>query len=98
MKHDAFVDESEVRFISPMIDISDNRVSYRTRRDRETRIPYVEFRLADDEGNLSIEEVMVGPGPEQHLVQSSITTSLKEHGVKAPWHVTVSDIPYRELP
>ncbi|HUK35805.1 MAG TPA: DUF2971 domain-containing protein, partial [Vicinamibacterales bacterium] len=98
IKHDAFVDESEVRFISPMIDITDNRVSYRTRPDRRTRIPYVEFRLADDDDDLSIEEVMVGPGPEQHLVQSAVTTTLKENGVKAPWRVSVSNIPYRELP
>jgi hypothetical protein len=98
IKHDAFVDESEVRFISPMINISDNRVSYRTRPGRTTRIPYVEFRLADDVENLSIEEVMVGPGPEQHLVKSSIVTCLKENGVRVPWRVSLSDIPYRELP
>ena len=98
IKHDAFVDESEVRFISPMINISDDRVSYRTRPGRMTRIPYVEFRLAEDEENLSFEEVMVGPGPEQHLVQSSIMASLKESGVKAPLRVSLSDIPYRELP
>jgi len=98
MKHRAFVDESEVRFISPMINISDSWVSYRTRPGRATRIPYVEFRLADDPENLSIDEVMVGPGPEQHLVKSSIVTSLKENSVRAPWRVSLSDIPYRELP
>ena len=98
IKHDAFVDESEVRFISPMINISDDRVSYRTRPGRTTRIPYVEFILADNVENLSIAEVMVGPGPEQHLVKSSIVTSLKENGVRAPWRVSLSDIPYRELP
>jgi hypothetical protein len=98
IKHGAFVDESEVRFISPMIDIGDKRVSYRTRTGRKTHIPYVEFRLADDEGNVSIEEVMVGPGPEQDLVQSSVMTNLKENAVRAPWRVTLSDIPYRELP
>jgi hypothetical protein len=98
MKHRAFVDESEVRFISPMININDARVSYRARPGKATRIPYIEFRLADDMENLSIDEVMVGPGPEQHLVKSSIITSLKENDVRAPWRVSLSDIPYRELP
>lgn len=98
IKHDAFVDESEVRFISPMIDISDSRVSYRKRPDGTTLIPYVQFCLADNEGILSIEEVMVGPGPEQNLLRSSVMTSLKENGVHAPWRVSVSEIPYRELP
>jgi hypothetical protein len=98
MKHGAFVDESEVRFISPMININDPRVAFRTRPGRVTRIPYVEFRLADGVENLSIDEVMVGPGPEQELVKSSIVTSLKENSVRPPWRVSLSDIPYRELP
>lgn len=97
IKHAAFVDESEVRFISPLIDISDDRVSYRARPGKTTRIPYIEFPLTDGvEG--SIEEVMVGPGPEQQDVRSSIITRKRECSIKSPWDVRLSDIPYRELP
>lgn len=98
IKHRAFVDESEVRFISPVIDIDDKRVRYRTRPGKSTRIPYVEFGLADDEGNVSVEEIMVGPGPQQHVVREAIEVSLQQAGVGTRCRVSVSDTPYRELP
>jgi hypothetical protein len=98
IKHDAFVDESEVRFISPLIDIDDSRIRYRMRAGKATRIPYVEFRFADAAESVLIDEVMVGPGPEQHLVQASIVASLKEAGVNPLSRVSLSDIPYRVFP
>ncbi len=95
IKHDAFVQEQEVRFISPMIDVSDDRVGYRS--GKTTRIPYVKFALSAGEDDLLIQEIMVGPGRTQHPIQLSIVDALKENRVNGSCVVSLSEIPYREL-
>jgi hypothetical protein len=94
IKHEAFAQEHEVRFISPMIDITDNRIAYRS--GHATRIPYVEFQLAVQPEDLVLHEVMIGPGAAQERSRLSIAAALKEAGVGS-YAVTVSGIPYREL-
>jgi len=95
IKNEAFAEEREVRFISPIINSGDDRISYRA--GRTTRIPYVQFRLVEGDDDLAIHEIMVGPGPAQDLMQSSITGVLKENKAKGPCIVSLSEIPYREL-
>lgn len=95
IKHEAFAEEREVRFISPMINVGDDRIAYRA--GKTTRIPYVQFRLVDGDDDLAIHEIMVGPGSTQPLVQSSIASVMKENRVKGPCIVSLSQIPYREL-
>lgn len=95
IKNDGFTEEREVRFISPMINISDPRISYRP--GKTTRIPYVDFQLAGAEGDLFVHEIIVGPGPDQREMQSTITAALKDAGVKGRCLVSLSAIPYREL-
>ncbi len=95
IKNDGFTEEREVRFISPMINISDPRISYR--QGKTICIPYVEFQLADAGGDLYVHEIIVGPGPDQRGMQSTITAALNEAGVKGRCLVSLSAIPYREL-
>lgn len=95
IKNEAFAEEREVRFISPMIDNGDKRVSYRV--GRTTLIPHVEFALAEGEEALAIHEIMVGPSPTQHLTQTAIEAVLRQNRVKTPFIVSASQIPYREL-
>lgn len=94
IKHEAFAEEREVRFISPMINIDDDRVAYRVKGT--TRVPYVHFRLVNGEDNLAIRQIMVGPGSTQNLMQSTITRVVNENRLKEPCIVSCSQIPYRE--
>jgi Protein of unknown function (DUF2971) len=95
IKNEAFVEEREIRFISPMINIGDEQVAFRV--GRTALIPYVQFRLVEGEDDLAIQEIMVGPSPTQHLTQSSITGVATQSRLKAPYIVSASQIPYREL-
>ncbi len=95
IKNEAFIEECEVRFISPRINITDSRVSHRL--GKTTLIPFVEFQVADAVGDLYIHEIMVGPGPNQRGVQSTIASALKDAGAKGLCLVSPSNIPYREL-
>ena len=95
IKNDAFAEEREVRFISPMINAADERIGYRA--GRTALIPYVSFRLVDGEDDLAIHEIMVGPSPTQHLTQSAITGLVKQKRLREPCIVSLSRIPYREL-
>lgn len=95
IKHQAFEQEHEVRFISPMMNSNDPRIAYRP--GGSMPIPYVNFRLAHDAGDLVLHEVMVGPGSTQELIRASITKALKHEGSKGPCTVSLSQIPYREL-
>lgn len=95
IKNEAFAEEREVRFISPMINIPDKQIAYRT--GRTTLIPYIQFELAVGEDALAIHEIMVGPSPTQHLTQSAIAGVVTQNRLKKPCIVSVSQIPYREL-
>jgi hypothetical protein len=95
IKNDAFAEEHEVRFISPMINADDERIAYRA--GKTALIPYVLFRLVDGEDDLAIHEIMVGPSPTQHLTQSAISGLVRKKNLRGPCIVSRSQIPYREL-
>jgi hypothetical protein len=95
IKNESFKDEHEVRFISPLISLSDSRVSYRV--GRTTLIPYIEFKLADADDSVSFAEVWVGPSPTQRLTKLAIEGLVESGKIKAPCQVEESSIPYREL-
>jgi hypothetical protein len=96
IKNDAFAEEREIRFISPMIEIDDPRVAFRVTATGR-RIPYVHFSLANRAGALEIDEIMVGPGQSQDTLQSSVTAALEDNHVNGRCRVTGSHIPYREI-
>jgi hypothetical protein len=95
IKHEAFEQEHEVRFISPMISIGDHRIAYR--QAKTTPVPYVEFHLADSTEELMLHEIMVGPGAQQELVRAAIAERLKHERIASPCTLSLSQIPYREL-
>jgi len=92
IKHDSFFEEREVRFISPMIHIDDPRVMFRSNA-KHSRLPYINFRLAESGAELQIDEVMVGPGNEQGLRKSSIEAALRADNVKGRCQVNISRSP-----
>ena len=96
VKHRAFDEEKEWRFISPPILNGDMRVQFRV--GKTTLIPYVNFDLlgsADDVFQLA--EVIVGPSPTEELSRESIYALLVRHNAVARLGITLSNIPYREL-
>lgn len=95
IKDEGFIEEREVRFISPIIDVGDERIEYRV--GKSALIPYVQFRLVDGAEDLAISEIMVGPSPTQHLTATSIAGVVKQNSLKGPCSVSLSKIPYREL-
>lgn len=95
IKNEAFAEEREVRFISPVINVGDERIAYRA--GKTTRIPYVQFRLIEHDDDLAVHEIMVGPGPTQQLMLSHIAGIVRQNGVGETCIVSASEIPYREL-
>jgi hypothetical protein len=95
IKNESFYEEREVRFISPMISLTDKRVLFR--EGRRTRIPYVEFSLANVHEPLALTEIMVGPGPTQNAAHTAVTDLVRLQHLKEPCSVSRSKIPYREL-
>lgn len=95
IKNEAFSEEREVRFISPMISVGDERINYRV--GRTALIPYVDFRLVDGDDDLRIQEIMAGPSPTQHLTQSALVGLVRRSQIGGQCNVSASQIPYREL-
>lgn len=95
IKNEAFAEEREVRFISPIISIADDRIKFRA--GKTTLIPFVEFKLAEGEDDLAIHEIMIGPNPTQHLTQAALNGVVTQNRIKRPCIISTSRIPYREL-
>jgi hypothetical protein len=95
IKNEAFREEKEVRFISPVIVPGDSRVEYRV--GRTALIPYVRFHLEDPPGKLQLNEITVGPSPSQILTRGAIYGLTAKHGVSVDTDVSLSSVPYREL-
>lgn len=96
IKHDAFTEEREVRFISSMIPAGDARVLFRV--GRTALIPYVEFQLAESADHpLTVAEIMIGPSPTQNLTHAAVVGLVRQNGFKGQTTISASQIPYREL-
>jgi len=96
MKDEAFADEREVRFISPMIPHHDPRVKFRA--SKSTIIPYIDFPLVEGPDE-SIEqmELWIGPGPAQRLTHAAGARVMARHQLAKGVGYYPSKIPYREL-
>src|SRR5690606_34170836 len=96
IKDEAFQEEREVRFISPMVETADPRVSFRV--GRAALIPFIEFDLVDDsDDTLRFNQVLVGPSPNQELTAAAIRGLVQQKGIEVDRGVDLSAIPYREL-
>jgi hypothetical protein len=96
MKNESFVDEMEVRFISPMFRHDDPKVKFRP--GRSTIVPYIEFDLVErPEDRLPSIDVLIGPGPSQRLTHAAATYVMQRHQLSVAVNYCSSSIPYREL-
>lgn len=96
IKDETFHEEKEVRFISPMIETADPRVSFRV--GRSALIPFVEFDLVEDpHDTLRFDQIVVGPSPNQELTAAAIRGLVQQNGIEIIHGVDWSAIPYREL-
>ena len=94
IKHPAFGDEHEWRFISNyMPKFSDPRIKFRT--GAATLVPYTEFDLGISRDSQVIQEIIVGPTMHQNLSINAISAFLSSR-IKSTV-VSRSGIPYRPL-
>ena len=75
LKHPTFEEEREWRLVSPLIDLSDPRVKYRS--GKSMLIPYVELQITDDNKQLIIDHVTLAPTPHPRLAEGSVFRYLK---------------------
>lgn len=100
-KHHGFREESEWRVISSVTPITKQGMPPIPLRDLKFRvgkhmiIPYTEFKLTDEENpNLPIEEIIVGPTPHEALARASVEALLSTKDLPS-CKVKPSLIPYR---
>jgi hypothetical protein len=91
-KHNSFHEEREWRIISYLVPTEDSRCS--VREGKSMLIPYLKVKLADDNNNIPIREIVVGPTPHKDLalLAAKLFNVSKKH--LAP-EIRSSDVPYR---
>jgi hypothetical protein len=95
-KHPAFAAEREWRAVSS---VSPSYVTSpaRYRAGRTTLIPYKPFALSPRAGDkLKLEQVFLGPTPENNLAMSALAKFLSASGVSPTGGIRASLLPYRE--
>ena len=90
LKHPAFHEECEWRIISEPID--NQQMSFRLRKS--IFLPYLAIDFTDIE-SFPIDEIIIGPAPEQYLARFSLLQFLLRKGLKIS--IKESSTPYREL-
>ncbi len=102
MKDPSFREEEEWRIISRPLMCTTERFAYR--QGKSTIVPYFRFPLsktANEAGQPTIREVVIGPTPDPHLSERSMRSLLTSHRLTShsapggPVTVRISDVPYR---
>jgi Protein of unknown function (DUF2971) len=92
IKNACFSEEKEWRIISHPLSCRNKRYTYR--QGSSMIIPYYRFPLADEGGNLHINEIIVGPTIHVQQSMGSVDSFLVSQGLRnVP--VTASGVPYR---
>jgi hypothetical protein len=93
LKHSAFQEEKEWRFVLPVFPGMDSPPEIELRTKSRTFVPYIQYSLLRN-GVFPLKEVILGPGSEGDLAISAVRTFLKSQGLE---HVRISQshIPYR---
>lgn len=96
LKHDKFNEEQEWRAVSPVtINYVEAPIKYR--EGKSMLIPYMEFSLrADDDGQLPLEHVFLGPTPNANNSMTSLSQYLSKYGANPKQGLEYCQIPYRE--
>ena|ERR1035441_3074672 len=96
LKHSAFEEEQEWRFVFPVFANMHNPPQLKFRSRSSTLVPYIEFPLigGEAENEFRLKEIILGPGSEDALAIASTRAFLDSVGLK---DVTLSRsrIPYR---
>jgi hypothetical protein len=90
VKHPSFHEECEWRIISKLVE--NKYMSFRARKS--ILIPYISISLEDIEP-FPIDEIFIGPAPEQPLTESSLRQFVLRNNLNIS--IKTSEIPYREL-
>ena len=96
LKHPAFTAEREWRFVSPSIQLSDDRVKFRP--SLTTLVPYVEFKLCDANcPELSIAETWIGPTTHANHAFAVVNAIQRQCRIPGQLTVRASQIPFRQI-
>ncbi len=96
LKHPSFQEEAEWRIVSPVLtDYASSPVLFR--EGDAMLVPYVEFRLADDNGGpISLDHLFLGPTPNIEISMNSLTMFLSKNGIFPANGITYCQIPCRK--
>ncbi len=94
LKHSAFEEEQEWRYVFPVFAKMPHPPEQRFRAKSSTLVPYLDFPLVGTDNAFRLKEVILGPGSEDCLAVNSMRAFLDSVGLN---EVTVSQsrIPYR---
>ncbi len=90
-KHPKFADEDELRVY--IIRGKAEGIPLRFRSGKAMLIPYLDVDIADDDGQLPITRIIIGPTNHPNLSRKAVTDLLQTYSVKC--EIESSDIPYR---
>jgi hypothetical protein len=92
LKHKAFEEEAEWRLVSlPKSVLEPN---YSVRADKALLTPYFVFSLEDQTGRCQIDEIVIGPTPENELTLDGVS-GLLSRGYYQNYSISLSQIPFR---
>lgn len=93
LKHPAFTEEQEWRLVSPIF-TSATSGSSAFREGKAMLVPYYLFDL-EQEGEIKLDHVYVGPTPNAALSVSALTHYLTQKRASPAYGISESEIPYR---
>lgn len=91
IKHEAFQEEREWRLVNDNFQTTE----FLARKGRGIMIPYLEFKLTVQDGDIPIDAIILGPGHDFERAAHSLSNWLSQNNVKNPNGMTPSRIPYR---
>ena len=93
LKHPAFTEEQEWRLVSPIF-TSATSGSIAFREGKAMLVPYYVFDL-EQEAEIKLDHVYVGPTPNAALSVSALTHYLTQKRARPAYGISESEIPYR---
>ena len=91
LKHEAFYEEKEWRFVALYDDNQPLPLHFREGMSMIT--PYVRIQLSDNQASIKIDRIIIGPTPHQQLVQRAVQLLMDSNKIKC--NVEISKTPYR---
>ena len=92
IKNESFEEENEWRLISHPTSIDDPKAEFRP--DRSLIVPYIKFKLAEKNGKIPVNRIIIGPTPHGSLIYTSIMSILLKNDL-GKCVVEKSKIPFR---